>query len=234
MANSKVVKAVVVDDHPLFRRGVVELLNESAQFEVIKSFGSAEELLKSLPTPPPDLILLDLQMPKITGVDALKKLRPQWVETKFVILTFSMDSKNLMDAISYGVDGFLLKDSSSEQILSQLISVMQGKITINESGITLLAETIRTQGIPSEKSSLSDNSTKQNTIFDDLTEREKQTLELISKGLSNKLIARELGISDGTVKVYVKSLLRKLELNSRLELAAWSHTHHAFSSDENA
>jgi len=229
MTDSNVTKAIVVDDHPLFRRGVVELLNESKQFEVVQSFGSAEELLETLPSTPPDLILLDFQMPGLTGVDALKQLRTKWPKTKFVILTFSMNSQNLIDAISYGTDGFLLKDSSSAQILDQLNSVMQGKITINESGITILAQSMRNQEIT--PSATLENSEKQNAILDDLTEREKQTFELISKGLSNKLIARELGISDGTVKVYVKSLLRKLELNSRLELAAWSHTHKPFGSD---
>lgn len=232
MTEANLIKAIVVDDHPLFRRGVVELLNESQKYQVVQSFGSARELLEGLPNTPPDLILLDFQMPQMSGVDALKELRPQWPETKFVILTFSMDSQNLIDAISCGTDGFLLKDSASVQILAQLDSVMEGKITINESGISLLAESIRTQGNTHTAAKV-EISSKQNKVFDDLTEREKQTLELISKGLSNKLIARELGISDGTVKVYVKSLLRKLELNSRLELAAWCHTHKAFHSDAN-
>lgn len=229
MIGSKVAKVIVVDDHPLFRRGVVELLNESKNFEVVDSFGSAQELIQNLPLKPPDLILLDFQMPGLSGVDALKKLRSKWPETKFVILTFSMDSQNLLDAISYGTDGFLLKDSSSRQILDQLDSVMQGKITINESGITILAKSMRTQGIT--PSLTIEKADKKNNILDDLTEREKQTFELISKGLSNKLIARELGISDSTVKVYVKSLLRKLELNSRLELAAWSHANKPFDPD---
>ncbi|MBF6057397.1 MULTISPECIES: response regulator [Thiomicrorhabdus] len=226
-------KAIVVDDHPLFRRGVVELLSESKEFEVVSSFGSAVDLIAAMPITAPDLLLLDYQMPEMSGIEALKILRPQLPQSKIVMLTVSMDSHSLLEAITLGADGYLLKDTESEQILKQLASVMQGKIAINESGITLLAQSIRSNGIspnPPEADMQNDEALE---ALKELTERERQTLKLISKGLSNKLIARELGISDGTVKVYVKNLLRKLGLRSRLELAAWSHNHSFAHSDEN-
>lgn len=217
--------AIVVDDHPLFRRGVVELLNESSDFEVIKDYGSAIDLIASMPFDTPDLLLLDLQMPDMTGLEALKELKPLLPETKIVILTFSTDSQSLIDAISIGADGYLLKDTDGDQILKHLKSVIDGKMAMDESSTTILAQTIRDQNkitIPSPKQEL----------LIDMTEREKQTLQLISKGMSNKLIASQLGISDGTVKVYVKSLLRKLGLHSRLELAAWNHQHKVFNIDD--
>ncbi|WP_321326318.1 response regulator [Thiomicrorhabdus sp.] len=228
MHNKTTTKAIVVDDHPLFRRGVVELLNESNQFEVIKSFGSAIELIDSMPFTPPDILLLDLQMPEMSGIEALKRLRSKLQDTKIVILTVSADTQSLMDAISIGADGYLLKDTDPEQILKQLSSVMEGKIAITESGVNILAQGIRSQG---HTNRTSDSSEFHGGILKDMTEREKQTLELISKGLSNKLIGRQLGISDATVKVYVKNLLRKLGLHSRLELAAWNHKHKTFHSD---
>ncbi|WP_319381290.1 response regulator transcription factor [Thiomicrorhabdus sp.] len=128
MNDETVAKAIVVDDHPLFRRGVVELLNESRQFEVICSYGSAVELIADLPFSAPDLLLLDYQMPEMSGIEALKILRPRLPKSKIVMLTVSMDSQSLLDAISLGADGYLLKDTDSEQILQQLTSVMAGKI----------------------------------------------------------------------------------------------------------
>lgn len=224
MSEKPVVKAVVVDDHPLFRRGVVELLKESPRFEVINSYGSAIELCEEMPIDPiPEILLMDLQMPEMSGLQALKELRPKLLDTKIVMLTVSMDSQSLIEAISIGADGYLLKDTDPDQILKQLESVLEGKIAINESGVTLLAEGIRSQS----HNNITYQEPQEN-ILDEMTEREKQTLELISKGMSNKLIGRELGISDGTVKVYVKNLLRKLGLHSRLELAAWNHKHKAF------
>lgn len=229
MKSPTTANAIVVDDHPLFRRGVVELLNESDRFDVMQSYGSALDLIEDMPEIPPDLLLLDLQMPDMSGIEALKALRPQLTDTKIVMLTVSMDSQSLMEAISIGADGYLLKDTDSEQILDHLSAVLAGKIAIDESAVTLLAQGIRTQSQPMTNQREPEN---HEDILNELTERERQTLELISKGLSNKLIARELGISDGTVKVYVKNLLRKLDLHSRLELAAWNHRLKASQTDE--
>ncbi len=229
MKSSTTANAIVVDDHPLFRRGVVELLNESDRFDVMQSYGSALDLIEDMPEIPPDLLLLDLQMPDMSGIEALKALRPQLTDTKIVMLTVSMDSQSLMEAISIGADGYLLKDTDSEQILDHLSAVLAGKIAIDESAVTLLAQGIRSQNHPMPTQREPET---HEDILNDLTERERQTLELISKGLSNKLIARELGISDGTVKVYVKNLLRKLDLHSRLELAAWNHRLKASQTDE--
>lgn len=227
MNTDHTVTAIVVDDHPLFRRGVVELLKESPRFDVLKSYGSAIELCRAMPLEPvPGLLLMDLQMPEMSGLEALKQLRPQLTETKIVMLTVSMDSETLIEAISIGADGYLLKDTDPDQIISQLESVLDGHIAINASGVTLLAEGIRSQSQPSHEKA------PDMSILDELTERERQTLQLISQGLSNKLIARELGISDGTVKVYVKNLLRKLGLHSRLELAAWNHKHRVLPTEE--
>lgn len=217
------IKTIVVDDHPLFRRGVVELLIESTEYELIKDYGSATELINDMPLAPPDLLLLDINMPEMNGIEALKGLREPFQTSKIVMLTVSMDSDSLLDALSAGADGYLLKDSDPDLILMQLKKVLDGTIAITESGITILAQSLRSQtSLPPSETTASSG------LLDELTERERQTFALISQGMSNKLIARELGISDSTVKVYVKSLLRKLGVNSRLELAAWNHKHQVF------
>jgi two-component system nitrate/nitrite response regulator NarL len=220
MNNTSAAKIIVVDDHPLFRRGVVDLLNRSEWFSVLADFSSATMLDAylaelTLKESMPDFLLLDLQMPDMSGLEALKKIKPQYKELKIVILTASDESEQLLETIRHGADGYLMKDSEPEEILNSLKSVLHGHIAMNETAMDVLVHTLRgttEQVIP------------QDHAIESMTERERQTLELIVQGMNNKLIARELGISDGTVKVYVKNLLRKLNLHSRLELAAWAHS----------
>lgn len=211
-------QVVVVDDHPLFRRGIVALLDDSPDFQVIADYDDGHDFLATLATLSIDLLLLDLHMPKLSGLTLLKEVKARNTSLKVVIITASDDSSELFDAITSGADGYLLKDSDPDDILQKLKSVIQGNIAIDPTGVTMLARHI-SEAIPPQPPSSKD----------DLTERERQTLLLIAKGMSNKLIARELGISDGTVKVYVKNLLRKLNLGSRLALAAWAHKNADFS-----
>jgi two-component system nitrate/nitrite response regulator NarL len=219
MNPKKITRVIVVDDHPLFRRGVVELLNESGFFEVLDDFDDGHKLLDALPKSNADLLMLDLHMPAISGLKLLKKIKSEGFTQKVIILTASEDSTELFDAISAGADGYLLKGSDPDEIIDSLQVAMHGNVVIPNEGITMLARHL------SESHHTEQQETLEHGL--ELTEREQQTLQLITKGLSNKLIARELGISDGTVKVYVKSLLRKLNLSSRLELAAWAHSREA-------
>lgn len=215
MNTNKVTDVVIVDDHPLFRRGVVELLNDSGEFNVVADFDSGQQLLDALPELHPELLLLDMHMPELSGLQLLQQLKQQGVDQKIIFLTASDDSSELFEAISAGANGYLLKDSSPEQIINGLKDAMLGNIAMDNTGVTMLAHHLRKGDQPSSESV--------SAQYADLTERELQTLALITQGMSNKLIARELGISDGTVKVYVKNLLRKLNVSSRLELAAWAH-----------
>ena len=209
-------KVVVVDDHPLFRRGLVELLNVSHNFQVIADFDDGLEFIDSNFLAEADLLLLDLHMPNVSGIELLKRIRSTLDQSlKVVIITASDDSAELFEAITLGANGYLLKDSTPDEIISQLDAVIVGAIAIASSGVTMLAQHL------SDSNHLS-RPVRQEDKFE-LTEREQQTLQLITRGMSNKLIARQLGISDGTVKVYVKNLLRKLNMSSRLELAAWAH-----------
>jgi two-component system nitrate/nitrite response regulator NarL len=211
-------RVIVIDDHPLFRRGVVELLNGSDLFEMIADFSSAMQLKEYLINTTPDLLLLDLQMPDMSGLEALKQIKPFYKNLKIVILTASDDNQQLLESIRYGADGYLMKDSEPEEILSHLSRVLEGQISMNDAVVDALAHTLRNSLEPEAEIQV------EKDAIDGMTEREQQTLNLIAQGMNNKLIARELGISDGTVKVYVKNLLRKLDLHSRLELAAWVHS----------
>lgn len=209
------ITVVVVDDHPLFRRGVVELLNDSEQMTVIAEYDNAEALLDNIENTYPDILLLDMQMPGKSGLGVLKQLREHDNQLKIIIITACNEQDKLLEALRYGANGYLQKDTPPDEILSQLMSVLHGNVAMNAGAVTSLASHLR--------DNKEDENSPSNAILAHMTERERETLFYIAKGLNNKLIARELGISDGTVKVYVKSLLRKVNLHSRLELAAWAH-----------
>ena len=134
---------------------------------------------------------------------------------KIIIITACTDQEKLLTALRYGANGYLQKDTPPDAILNHLLAVAQGKVALNVDAITSLASHIREHHTQTANQS--------HKTLTELTDRERETLFFIAKGLNNKLIARELGISDGTVKVYVKNLLRKLNMHSRLELAAWAH-----------
>jgi two-component system nitrate/nitrite response regulator NarL len=136
----------------------------------------------------------------------LDELRQLELASRVIILTASRDRAELVAALRLGAEGYVLKDTEPDALLDYVRHCSKGTVALDETLVALLAEQVQGPATPG-----------------DLTEREAQTLALIAGGLSNKLIARELGISDGTVKIYVKNLLRKFNLNSRLELAAWVH-----------
>ncbi|TKD61578.1 response regulator transcription factor [Cobetia marina] len=244
-------RVVLVDDHPLFRRGLAELLSEGGLFEVVADLDDGAHLLERLPALAPELVIVDWQMPQLDGLTLMRHLKQRDAALKVVLLTASDDSRHLLDAIQQGADGYLMKDTAPERILERLQAVIDGKLGLEEETLLLLARRLQQDhrqrsarehappegGVPTPGSAmplieaadaaLADGMAEAETAdwHRGLTERERDTLKWIGRGLSNKLIARELGISDSTVKVYVKNLLRKLDLHSRLELAAWVYAH---------
>lgn len=158
----------------------------------------------------PDLIILDLNMQGMDGLETLKTMRANDVTSRIIMLTVSDNDEDVLTAISYGADGYLLKDMDPEEILEKIKQAALGKMVLSEKLTSVLAQAIRKPDV-SQKAN----------ILNSLTSREFEILKLIAKGLSNKLIARELDISDGTVKVHVKHLLKKLNLRSRVEAAVW-------------
>lgn len=222
-------KVSIVDDHALFRRGVAELLQLSGQYQILAQYSSGQALLEDIQYHYPDLLLLDLQMPNESGIDILNTIREHDQQLRIVMLTASDDDQQIIEAMRLGANGFLSKDTAPDEILLRLHQVLHGQTALNQHGINVLAQQIRQQPVIKNVSDLDrpiqGNSNHELRVLQEITQREKETLLLIARGLNNKLIARQLGISDGTVKVYVKNLLRKLNLHSRLELSVWTHQH---------
>lgn len=203
---------LLIDDHPLFRKGLAQLFGASDDFEVVGQAASGREGINLTVSLTPQQVLLDLHMPGLSGLQVLDELRQLRLDCQVVVLTASMDRTELLTALRLGASGYVLKETEPEALLAYMRNCQKGAIVLDSTLIALLAD-------PAEPAPHAEPHDSGN-----LTEREGQTLALIAAGMSNKQIGRELGISDGTVKIYVRSLLQKLGLHSRLELAAWVHS----------
>ncbi len=200
---------LLVDDHPLLRKGLVQLIELEDELSVMGEASDGKTALEMAKESEPDLIVLDLNMQGMDGLDTLHAMRAANVTSRIIMLTVSDNDEDVIRAMTYGADGYLLKDMDPEQILERLKEAVNGKMVISEKLTHVLIGALRK----------GDNSRAQQLAK--LTSREHEILKLIAKGLSNKLIARELDISDGTVKVHVKHILKKLALKSRVEAAVW-------------
>jgi len=196
---------LVVDDHPLMRKGLLQLLSLDTDFEIIGETNNGADALDLVREREPDLVLLDLNMKIMSGLDTLKALREEQCTSKVAILTVSDDKQDVVKLINAGADGYLLKDSEPETLLTNIKLIAQGKQVLSDSIIQYL-------------DCLQDGDLIQQ-MLDSLTRRELQILQEIAKGKSNREVAEALHISEGTVKVHVKSLLKKLNSKSRVEIA---------------
>ncbi len=202
---------LLIDDHPLLRRGVSQLLELEDDLTLAGETGKPEEGLRLAAELDPDMILLDLNMPGLNGIETLKRLREQGFAGRVVMFTVSDHEEDVVAALQSGADGYLLKDMDPDEMVRQLRQVALGRMVISESLTALLAEALRSQ--------------RSRPVMPDihsLTQREREILRELAGGLSNKLIARQLDITEGTVKVHVKHLLKKLNLRSRVEAAVWA------------
>ncbi len=205
---------LVVDDHPLFRRGVRQLLSMSEGIEVVGEAGNRAEALALVRQFEPDLILLDLNLKGESGLDILTALKEEDPSRRVVMLTVSDAPDDLIGAIRAGADGYLLKDMEPEDLLVRVREALSGSTVIGEALAARLAAALRQEARDSARSPARE--------IRDLTDRERAVLRCIAEGQSNKLIARALSITEGTVKVHVKHVLKKLGFRSRVEAAVWA------------
>ncbi|HHO69063.1 MAG TPA: response regulator [Gammaproteobacteria bacterium] len=202
------LRILLIDDHTLFRVGLEGLLGHRS-IEIVASVGDGREGLDLAAELKPDIVLLDMRMPDIDGIGVLKKLREQGFQNPIVMLTTSSDERDLVESLRNGAQGYLLKDMEPDELVLALRDIVKGKTVVAPDLAPVLAKVVQGDGSLVEES----------TPFDELTPRESEILGLLAEGQSNKVIARNLGISDGTVKLHVKAILRKLGVHSRVEAA---------------
>jgi two-component system nitrate/nitrite response regulator NarL len=199
---------ILIDDHTLFREGLESLLNRR-NINILAAVGNGQEGLRLAMERNPDVILLDMRMPEMDGMEVLRQLRLKGFRNPVVMLTTSSDERDLVESLRSGAQGYLLKDMEPDQLVAALRDIVAGKTVVAPDLAPVLARVVQGDSIaPAEED-----------LFARLTPRENEILALLAEGQSNKVIARNLGISDGTVKLHVKSILRKLGIHSRVEAA---------------
>ena len=209
------MRVLLIDDHALVRKGMEELLR-SRGVDVVASAGSGEDGIKAAQELKPDIILLDIRMPVMNGLETLTRLRECGVATPVLMLTMSRDDADLRAALRGGAQGYLLKDMDPEDLVPALEAALRGESVVAKEMVGSLARMVKDE--PAEEAQTV-------SPFAELTARELEILRHVAEGQSNKMIARELDITDGTVKLHVKSILRKLGLRSRVEAAVLAVEH---------
>ncbi len=215
------MRILLIDDHALFRIGLQELLQRRG-IDVIGALGDCKAGIQKVETERPDVVLLDMRMPDMSGIEVLRELREKKLAMPIAILTTSRDEKDVIDSLQSGAQGYLLKDMEPDELITALKQIMSGNTVVASQLTGILAKAVRGET----------DITQTNDAFVDLTPREREILCLLAEGQSNKVIARNLGISDGTVKLHVKAILRKLQVHSRVEAAVIAVEHNFCARDE--
>jgi len=206
------LRIVLVDDHALCRSGLTDLLQHRGNMQVIAALGDPEQLLPLLKEQKPDLVVLDLRMPGTDGLTLLRRLRTEGCDTPALILTMSDAEADLAAALRAGARGYLLKDMEPEDVIAAIGRAANGELAVAPALTLKLTQMLQSGGKATDRAAL----------LGSLTDRERQILEHLARGESNKAIARALDISHDTVKLHVRHILSKLNLSSRVEAAVFA------------
>jgi DNA-binding NarL/FixJ family response regulator len=207
-----VIRVLLADDHAVVRQGLRTFLDLQDDIEVVAEAGDGEAALDAAQRTDPDVILLDLVMPKLDGVGALKRLRERESRARIIVLTSFGDDDKLFAALRAGAAGYLLKDVEPPELVRAIRAAADGNAPLSPTIVTRVVEEIaQGGGAPAE--------------VDDLTPRERDVLLLIARGRSNKVIALELGVAEKTVKTHVSHILGKLGLTDRTQAALYAVRH---------
>jgi two-component system nitrate/nitrite response regulator NarL len=203
------IRIVVVDDHTLFRRGIISLLSHEPGFAIVGEAADGFEGIRTVLAQRPDVVLLDLNMPGISGLEALAAILKDVPDTQVVMLTVSEDAEDLVAALRSGAQGYLLKNIDSEFLVQSIRRAAEGESVISPEMAGKLMRQVRTNAPGPQPA-------------DVLSPREREIVQRLAKGGSNKEIARDLDLAESTVKIHVQHILRKLGLSSRVQAAVWA------------
>ena len=220
------IRLLVVDDHNLFRRGLIALLSQDERFEVVGQAGDIGEALRCVERSRPDLVLLDNHLPGVLGVDGIASLKAAAPGIRILMLTMSENDNDLAAALQAGADGYLLKTVELDHLSGYIIQVLAGESVISPEMMTKLVTAFRARtpaAAPAPASLEPDPPLVRDAPgLGLLSAREREVLALIAQGDSNKVIGRKLDIAETTVKIHVQHILRKLQLTSRVQAAVYA------------
>ncbi len=208
------IKVLIVDDHALFRRGLQMVLEGEADIDVVGEAGDGHEAAKTAEDTTPDVVLMDVRMPKRSGIEATRVIKDVLPSTKILMLTISDEEADLYEAIKAGASGYLLKEISIDEVANAVRSVNQGQSLISPSMASKLLTEFATMAKRRDE--------RTQMAGPRLTDRELQVLKLVAKGQNNKDIGDSLYISENTVKNHVRNILEKLHLHSRMEAVVYA------------
>jgi DNA-binding NarL/FixJ family response regulator len=214
------LRVLLVDDQPLFRRALATLISAQFDMTVVGEGENGRDALDKVRALHPDIVVMDVNMPGASGVDGVNAIRSAGFATPIVMLTVSEDDDDLFESIKAGANGYLLKNVRPEDLFEDLRGVMRGEAPIAPAVASKLLEALRTGGIPARGGVGGGPATGPGGMS--LTRRESEILQLVADGLSNKEIANELTITEGTVKNHVHNALEKLHLTNRVQAAAYA------------
>ena len=209
------IKIILVDDHEMVRLGLKSFLNLQPDVEVIGEAGNGLDGINLALELKPDVVVMDLVMPEMSGVEATLKLLEEWKEAKILVLTSYLDNEKIYPVIEAGAKGYMLKTSSAAEILNAIQKVARGDLAIE----TEVDKKIKAHDMQPE-------------LHEDLTARERDILRLLAKGYDNQTIADELFISLKTVKTHVSNILAKLEVDDRTQAVVYAFKHHLVPQDD--
>jgi DNA-binding NarL/FixJ family response regulator len=210
-ARTEPIRTMIVDDHALFRRGLEMVLDSEPDIELVGEASNGAEAVEKAGESLPDVVLMDIRMPRSSGIEACRALKDVVPSAKIVMLTISDEEDDLFDAIRAGASGYLLKDISLDEVADTVRAVDGGQSLINPS----MAGKLLTEFALLARRE--DGERPQQLSAPKLTDREMQVLKLIARGMNNRDIAKELFISENTVKNHVRNILEKLQIHSRME-----------------
>ncbi len=208
--SSKNITVIIVDDHALMREGLMKILELDDNIDVISEAGNGEEGMEKILEYRPDIVLLDINMPKMNGIEVLRRAKDLGLESKIIMLTIHDDREYLQETIKIGANGYVLKDSDADSLIKAIKDVSKGKTYIQPSIATLLV------------GEMNEEDDEVAMKIESLTKREYEVLTVIAEGLNNREIAERLFISEKTVKNHVSNIFRKLEVNDRIQAAIFA------------
>ena len=209
------IRVLLVDDHTLFRSGIKSLLQRNEAFEVVGEAGDGLEGIKRVRSLKPDVALLDLHMPGVSGLEAVKVITEEMPEVSVLMLTVSEDAQDLVDALRAGASGYLLKNIDTDALVDAIRRAAQGESVVSQQMTAKLIQGVRNP--PRADAGMSER--------DRFSPRERDILASLALGESNKEIARKLNLAESTVKIHVQNIFKKLSMSSRVQVALYAVEH---------
>mgnify|MGYP004509573343 FL=1 len=203
------IRVLIADDHKMVREGLRRILEFDGEIQVIDEADNGEECIKKIRSSKPDIVLLDINMPVMNGIEALQEIRKKKLKTKVIILTVHNEIEYLLRAVDIGIDGYVLKDSDAHELIRAVSSVYEGDKFIQPSLIPLLNSKLIARDLDAER-------------LEQLSKREIEVLKLVAVGMFNKEIGVELGISERTVKNHLSSIFKKIDSSDRTQAAVFA------------